>query len=103
MIQVTVKRQGEDILGLKVTGHAGFAEKGKDLVCAGVSSVGFGLCNAFDEMHCDGEATAVGNVVEIKVKKPDVISNTILETGVIQLKTIQETSGSFVRIKEEQS
>ena len=29
-----------------VTGHAGYAEKGKDIVCAGVSALFMGLCGA---------------------------------------------------------
>ena len=39
MILVNVRKDKEEILELVVTGHAGQAPKGEDLVCAGVSSI----------------------------------------------------------------
>jgi uncharacterized protein YsxB (DUF464 family) len=39
-----------DVAKLSITakGHAGYAEEGKDIVCAGVSALLFALPNAFD-------------------------------------------------------
>ncbi len=37
MIKVSVCRQGEVFLSIKVEGHAGYADSGLDIICAGVS------------------------------------------------------------------
>ncbi len=41
MIRVCVRRH-EDGLEISATGHAGYAERGRDIVCAGVSALLFG-------------------------------------------------------------
>lgn len=38
MIRVTIGRE-DGLTTLEVTGHSGYAEKGKDIVCAGVSTI----------------------------------------------------------------
>jgi hypothetical protein len=39
MIEVYIDYQGEDIISFQVQGHAGFAPKGEDIYCAGISAV----------------------------------------------------------------
>ncbi|MEG9461916.1 MAG: ribosomal-processing cysteine protease Prp, partial [Bacillus amyloliquefaciens] len=48
MIEATIRRSRNDggILSFEMTGHADFAEHGRDLVCAGVTAVVFGAVNA---------------------------------------------------------
>lgn len=48
MIKATITRSkaDESITSFQMTGHAEFAEKGQDLVCAGVSAVVFGSVNS---------------------------------------------------------
>ncbi|MBY8912780.1 ribosomal-processing cysteine protease Prp [Bacillus sp. YC2] len=48
MIQATIRRSRteEDVLSFEMTGHADFAEHGRDLVCAAVTAVVFGAVNA---------------------------------------------------------
>ena len=46
MIKVQIKRNNKYITQIKIKGHAQFGEYGKDLVCAGVSAVATGICNA---------------------------------------------------------
>lgn len=41
---------------LHVEGHAGFADKGKDIVCAGVSALIMGLTNKLEELARDDKA-----------------------------------------------
>ena len=51
MTRVTFKWTGDGrIRGFTVTGHAGFAEKGEDLICAGISAVTFTGLNALIEV-----------------------------------------------------
>lgn len=48
MIRVDVKRVGERA-EVSITGHAGYAPAGSDIVCAGVSSLFYALAN---ELFC---------------------------------------------------
>lgn len=50
MIEVHVKREHDHIISFTMNGHADFAERGSDLVCAGASSIAFGMVNAISEM-----------------------------------------------------
>ncbi|HHV16382.1 MAG TPA: ribosomal-processing cysteine protease Prp [Gelria sp.] len=54
MIEVRINYQGDDIISFQVKGHAGFAPKGQDIYCAGVSAVAqtalLGLCRNLSEL-----------------------------------------------------
>ena len=39
MIRVHWQRKGDCLIGFRVTGHAGYAEHGQDIVCAAVSAL----------------------------------------------------------------
>lgn len=39
MVEITVLYDGDIITGFKAQGHAGYASKGKDIYCAGVSAI----------------------------------------------------------------
>ena len=75
-------------------------ESGKDLVCSGVSSIMFGLCNALDTIEPNTTNIVIGdNVITIDVNDDSEVTQTILKTGEIQLKTIQEQNKQFVQIQ----
>ena len=47
MIRVTLRRTGSGLYaGYEITGHAGWAEKGHDIVCAAASFLGITCANA---------------------------------------------------------
>ena len=49
MIQATFyKHQNGTLCGFSLSGHAGFAESGKDIVCAGVSALAINTVNAVE-------------------------------------------------------
>lgn len=45
MINITFNTNRDSITGFRCTGHAGYAEVGKDIVCAAVSACLIGVCN----------------------------------------------------------
>lgn len=101
MIQVTVTYRQNHLTALKCTGHAGAEEKGRDLVCAGVSCILFGLANALDAMAVGNYGCEIhDSFYEAVIGRPDQITDTILNTGLIQLKTLQEGDGKgYIRIR----
>ena len=50
MIEVRVKKSDSgDIIGFHMSGHAGYAEYGSDIVCAGVSTLAINCINSIEE------------------------------------------------------
>ena len=48
MVKIKVGKKSNSIIKLNIEGHAGFADKGKDIVCASISSIAIGLLNSID-------------------------------------------------------
>lgn len=81
-----------------VTGHAKYAEYGNDLICASVSSIMFGLMNCLDEYQ-DVTINVGENNIEIKNEcKLDEVNN-FMKLTLIQLKTIEESYGEFIKVE----
>ncbi len=99
MIQVSASVHDGRIVSLRVSGHAGSGEYGKDLVCAAVSAVVFGLCNALDIQTGRADAEISNNRIAIKAGE-DEKTQIIMRTGLIQLETIAETHHKFIQIKK---
>ncbi|MCD7709485.1 MAG: ribosomal-processing cysteine protease Prp [Clostridiales bacterium] len=53
MIRVTVYRHHDRPVGFRCNGHAGFAEAGKDVVCAGVSAIAINAVNSISALTGD--------------------------------------------------
>ena len=85
---------------MHVSGHAEAAPYGKDLVCAAVSGIVFGLCNALDQIAGIETISVTDNTVTISVDHPDDLSETIMRTGLIQLKTVGEKNQNYIKITE---
>lgn len=75
MIQATFKKKDNQIYSYQIDGHAGFANIGNDIVCAGVSSLFIAITNKLIELghtHYDAE----GNYFV----SPRIKENILLET-----------------------
>lgn len=100
MITITVKHENEHITSLEVKGHANSNEYGRDLVCAIVSGITTGLANALYEiMNIDNSIVEEGHVL-FEIHEPDETTDTIMNTGLIMLKTAQEVNEKYIRIME---
>ncbi len=98
MIKVTYKLENGCYTYLEVKGHALFAEYGKDLVCASVSSIVFGLMNCLDDYQ-DIDIKVLDNQIEINnYSKLDEINN-FFKLALIQLKTIEESYGEYIKVE----
>ncbi|WP_313801105.1 ribosomal-processing cysteine protease Prp [Cytobacillus sp.] len=106
MINVTVIRNKSSMIqSFLISGHAFFAKRGKDIVCAGVSAVSVGAINAVHaltgvtpliEQKDDGFLSC-----EIPDNLPDETNEKIqllLEGMVVSLQTIEEEYGQHIKI-----
>ena len=97
MIKVEFKYVDQKFTYLKVKGHAASAEYGHDLICAGVSSIVIGALNNIDAKNYDINIQEGLVIVQIKneITTHDEI---VFETMYIQLKTIEESYPSNIKI-----
>ncbi len=61
--------RGARCVGFDISGHSGYAQAGKDIVCAAVSACAMLTCNTVTEFFgCNADATAEGDKVTLRVK-----------------------------------
>jgi uncharacterized protein len=105
MIHIKINRTASGMIhSFEISGHAFFADRGKDIVCAGASAVSVGAINAVHAitgvtprieqgdgfLRCDLPENLSGDIYE-KVQL-------LLEGMVISLKTIEEEYGKHIKI-----
>jgi uncharacterized protein len=99
MIDVLIQRSAS--LGLKsitISGHADSAPHGQDLVCAAVSAIGIGTLNALEKTNNLSFVNQEG-FIEMKVQSKLLEKESIvLETMLIQLKTVAHSYPKFIKI-----
>lgn len=109
MINVEIYRDEQThIIGYHVQGHAMFAEAGKDIVCAGVSSVTIGTVNAIEALlgapldYNMDEGDLRVQLTEPKDLEQQVFEKVqlIFETMLVMLNTVEHSYGSYITIKD---
>ena len=100
MIKVTVIKAEQKIKSIVVKGHSNSAPKGEDLICAGVSSIVIGGANAIAHPECFTFKTDEGYFEIVELKTANEHDYNVLETMLIQLKTIEETYPKFIQVVE---
>ena len=100
MVKVEIAYRGKGLASLRVKGHANTAPAGKDLVCAAVSAIAIGALNALEDADSLNIEIDEG-MVDVEI--PGALSEhdeTVFETAIIQLKTIEASYGEAISIKE---
>lgn len=99
MIKIKIKGCGKNFEFLEVKGHAKSAEYGKDLVCAGVSSIITGGFNSIKDVNNFEFELKEGYAL---LKAKHTISDydeAVIHTIITSLKTIEEADSSYVKIE----
>ena len=99
MIKVLIKQEGKNFKSLEVKGHAKSAEAGKDLVCAGVSSVITGGLNNLENPKDFDIILDEGYSYVEALKFISSHDEVVMETIITGLKTIEESYDKFIQIK----
>lgn len=101
MIRINVQLHEGLIKELEVKGHAGYAESGKDLVCAGVSCIMYGTYNALVELSKDGFSYKLDDgYFKINTEKTDTVTQTVLKTALVQLETMHTSYANYMKMKK---
>lgn len=90
------------ICSIETMGHAEYADYGNDVVCAGVSCIMFGTYNALDELSIDGIEYELDDsgYFKISTSKTDIVTQTVLRTGLISLETLHDKYAKFIKIRK---
>ena len=99
MIKVAVSGAKNQIEQFVVSGHALSDKFGKDLICASVSAITFGLINMLDEKKRSEVKIKVTDDISVTVLKNSEELQTILKTGIFQLKYLAEKYPQNITIK----
>ena len=99
MINVIYSMNDDHYIYLSIKGHAESDDYGKDLICASVSSIMFGLMNAIDETKQDVQIKELTNHIEIINNSNKELIDNYFELVLIQLKTIEESYGEFIKVE----
>ncbi|MCM3129945.1 MULTISPECIES: ribosomal-processing cysteine protease Prp [unclassified Paenibacillus] len=109
MITVHIFRLSDgSIRGFSVKGHANYAKAGEDIVCAGVSAVTVGTANSIETLtgvELDAEmehgflSAYVPEGAELSVDIHSQIQ-LLLESLVVMLKSIVDSYGEYIQIKQ---
>lgn len=111
MIQVVIHRNSSGlIVAYDVSGHAEYAESGKDIVCAGVSAVAVGTVNALQELlPIQLEHRMKNGLLSVKlprIEQTELSENVsdhaqlLLESMLVMLRTIEHSYGQYIKIRE---
>ena len=100
MIKVEITYEGKGLKSLLIKGHANSGEYGKDIVCAGVSAVSVGALNALEDVDDYEIEVEEGRIKATFGKALSDHDEIVLETMILQLKTIQVSYPEAIDIKE---
>ena len=91
-------------MSIYVKGHAGTAPKGKDIVCAGVSSQAqAALLGIGEHLHREVEYSVASGKLWMNLKRdPDDLTEAILQTMLLGMREIEKLKPKAVRIKKVQ-
>lgn len=94
MIKVELK---DNLITIK--GHAGYDDKGKDIVCASVSSIVITTINAIIEINPDAiDYSDLDNELIIRKLKEDEIVNKLLNNMILLLENLEKDYKDYIKI-----
>ena len=99
MIKALYEVSEDRIISLDVSGHAEYGEYGKDLICASVSCIMFGLMNAIDAAEKDVTIQQEENRIIIEDHSGCQVIQDYLQLAITQMKTIEVSYGDFISVE----
>ncbi len=98
MIKACFQKKNNLFVSFNISGHAGYAEKGQDIVCAAVSSAVQTIINSITDVFKLKAEVNVGEN-EISLASSDLTASKLIESLLIQLKAISEEFPKNIQIK----
>ena len=106
MIIVSIlRRKDNGIDGFRIEGHANFAKAGRDIVCAGVSSITVGTVNSIEKLlGITMDSQMKSGFLNAKLPpdlQPEVAEQAqlLLSSMVVMLESIEQSYGKYIKIQ----
>ena len=101
MIRINFYQHNQQLCGCSVSGHAGYAESGHDVVCAGVSAAVQMTANMLTEIFkIPADISADENRIGIRLPDPLPSEGVKIMDGLeLQIQQIKEEFPRFIQIK----
>ena len=90
----------EDFKNLKITGHAGYADKGKDIVCASASSIILSSINLAIEFNSNVKYTDDLNKIEIINNTNDENVQKVFSNMILSLEELERQYPDNIKISK---
>ena len=101
MIKVILKKKYDLFESICISGHANFADYGKDIVCASVSSIVITSVNAIIRLDSDSISYDDSNGINISILKHNKVTDTLIENMVSLLFDLEKQYKKNIIISEE--
>ncbi|MCM1507132.1 MAG: ribosomal-processing cysteine protease Prp [Ruminococcus flavefaciens] len=98
MIRAKFYQSGGKLKGFDISGHAGYAELGQDVVCASVSSAVQFAVNILDEFDCKPEVSVEDNLISCRITASVNTAGVVLEVFRNHLESILEEFPKTIKI-----
>lgn len=85
---------------IEISGHAGYSDKGKDIVCAAVSGIVYTTINAIFSIDEKSIEVKDNEVMTIKIISNDEITNNLIDNMFKMLKDVQNDYPKNIIVKE---
>ena len=85
---------------ITISGHAGFADYGKDIVCASVSSIIYTTVNGLLNIDSESIKFTDNKIITIEILKNDNITNTLINNMLDLLKELEEQYPKNIKISK---
>ena len=101
MITVTFSCSDNLICGFKITGHSGFSDSGRDIVCAAVSSAAYMAANTITEiLHINAEVTENDGFMQLSLSKHEAEKSAVVLNGLrLHLTALSEQYTKYITVK----
>lgn len=99
MIDVVVFSDNSRYIGLKVSGHAGYGEEGRDIVCAAVSILTLNMANSVERFTDDDfVVNSYDGCFDFTLNTRGDKSGLLLDSCIFGLMDIGEEYSDFIKI-----
>ncbi len=98
MIKACFEKKNNLFVSFSVNGHAGYADKGKDICCSAVSSATQTVINAITDVFKLKAEVNVGEN-EISLMSFDKTASKLIESLLLQLELVKEEFPKNIQIK----
>lgn len=103
MIKAIIYHKKNEICGYRISGHAGFAQAGEDIVCSAVSILTINTVNAIEQLtstpfSCEADEKKGGYLKVIFQKEIDHDATLLLKAMVLGLEDLAKEYKKYIRL-----